>query len=212
MFNFFKKENVIYYLLLLKAKISYYYDEAIKYLFNVNNIIHYNAGEKKYITIRYFLIKIINIYINLLKQIRDLLDIEMDKVQLTKLGSNNKKIIFDSEMHYNEKITLKDTINYVKNINDNEIKLKKYIFMKIELHTPNNKPICLKNYIRNYEDNNNKTHNTLKNIVLFNNLNVDNINSKIKIVILKDGKRCSMEMEYEEIHNKHINDIFINLH
>ena len=47
MFNFFKKENVIYYLLLLKAKISYYYDEAIKYLFNVNNIIHYNAGEKK---------------------------------------------------------------------------------------------------------------------------------------------------------------------
>jgi len=158
---------------------------------------------------RFHLIRIINYFIRMLKICRNKLDMECHKVQIIRDMPTGEKIqIIDSQMDPNKKpIYIKDILKhhldcYVDNL------LTGIILLQFKINNTNDKlldDICLKNYMIKYKDRKKYYHNTLENIILFNNMEIDTDNAIIIINLFKNGKKICYNIPYNECKNKHIN-------
>lgn len=203
----FNSEWLFYNFLYFKVYLMKWLSSIYRFFIQTKNVTIYNNGIKHNIFIRYLIIRILNSFIIILKNFRNLFDVEVDKIQIIKNYYNgNKTMIIDSIKHYNNKITIKDVINYIhKKENIKNDLLGNKIFMKFELNNKNKK-ICLKKYILIYKDYKKEYHNTLNNILLFNDININDDDETVIILkFFKDGKIHDKEIKYESIKNKHIN-------
>jgi hypothetical protein len=196
----------MYYLLLLKARVSYILSVIRRYLFTTKEVLisHNNNLEHHYL--RYLLVYYLNRIVLFFKWIRDKIDIEVDKIQITREYNNgDKTIIVDSNVHYKDKVTLKDMINIIDCKGDSkDDRMNKCIFMKFELIGKDKKE-CMKKYMIKYKDHNRDYSHTLGNILLFNDINIDDDNdTKIKLTIYKQGKMLNKIIPYRDVYDKHI--------
>ena len=77
--------------------------------------------------------------------------------------------------------------------------------MKFELKMPDNKSVCLKNFIIKYKDVYGDYEHTLKNILIFNNIKFDENTSSVIIQLFKNNKMVTKTIPLTDIYNKHIN-------
>lgn len=199
--------KILYYILIIKAKITYEINKIIKKIIDVKKIKVSNKKKNKWILVKYYIIKIINKGIEVLKKIREKVDEEIEKIEITKYTENNKMII-DKELHEKEKLKIKDVIKYIKK-DKNEGEIKKYIIMKFDIHKKDEK-INIKKYIEKYRDKEKSYHNTLENIIIFNNIKIEEEEEEeviVEINYMMKGKREKKKYKYKEIKKKHINEI-----
>jgi hypothetical protein len=216
------KDSLIYYYIYLKTNIVQYYNTISRKISDVQDIkiTTSQTDSPKSVIYRYYLLRILNwmsfftsIFFN---KIRDHIDIEANRIEIIKKYENgDKRIILDSNKDnqdnqdgMNSKIKISDIINYVdahsESVKDDN--LGDSIFLKCELCTPEDN-ICLKEYLLKYRDFEQKYHNTLDNILAFNNIAVPK-NTTVKICKYKGSKRLFYEVSYSDIYDNHINYFF----
>lgn len=156
-------------------------------------------GNKYYKTVNYVIYMIIDYIINILKCLRNMYDIETDNVQII---TYNKSLILRKNNMFNFK--------YIKNmINDQDNNMRtfnKRIYSDVQLLGPI-RQLSFKPYMEKYSDPNKIYDNTIENILLFNNININDHNS-MELSYRKEGKPTTLKIPYCEIKNKHIGDIY----
>lgn len=200
--------NLIYYFLIIKAKLNYYLKNLLRLFIETKKVEGIN-NDKKYmhnLYPRYLIVKVINSVIKVLKYIRDYFDVKINKLQITKNYANGEKtIILDSEHYWADYVTIKNIINHIDKNNKYSNNIQSCIFMKFELDGPKySKPICLKKYITKYKDHDFKHHHTISNIVLFNDIKVQD-DTKLKIIMFNKGTMKELSIPYKKVCNNHIN-------
>ena len=107
----------------------------------------------------------------------------------------------------NRRITITNLIKHF----ENKTNIKKshstgfLIFVKFELHDPPKKPFCLKKFLVKYKDSEQFHHHTLKNIVSFNNVNVENPDAYLDIAFFENNKMKHIKIPFHDINDMHIN-------
>lgn len=192
--------SVIYYYLCIKTFIKVFFYNLLKKIIKTRDvkILYNDYYEPQSVLIRYYMINIINRIVRFLNNIKEGIDIKVDKIQVTNITDNGyENIIMDSKKH-NSELTISNFINHVdfmENKDYSKDNSKDGVFVNFELFIPSQDPICLKKYISNYINNN---HHTLSNIVIFNDIKVDN-DSRIKIKLFKNGKFVNHELSYNDV-------------
>lgn len=183
---FIDPAKFIYYYVLLKNRFFVYYAYCRNFITNTKEISIIKNNKPQSIFWRYSLIKFINCFVNFFIYLRNKVDIKTDKIHIVKYINNcEKPMILDKD-----NVTIQDMIEY----DFLQQKKNSTVYLKCELSNPN-EIICLKKYIMKYNDTN---HNyfTLKNVLLFNNININN--AIIKIEKMKNGKREKYELDYDK--------------
>lgn len=213
------KDNLIYYYVYLRTTVVKYCNTISRRISDVQDIkiTTSKRDSPKSVIYRYYLIRFLsfmNFYTNIFfSRIKEKVDIEANQIEIVKRYENgDKRIILDSQNGSNnidKKITLTDIVNYI-DAHDETVKndsLGDSIFLKCELCTPEDN-ICLKEYLLKYRDFDQKYHNTLNNILTFNNIDVPEDSATVKICKYKGSKRVFYEVSYSDIHRNHINYFF----
>jgi len=78
------------------------------------------------------------------------------------------------------------------------------VFMKFEIHVPNRDPECLKEYLIKYKDKNKDHHHTLKNILLFNGIDVDDERAILRICYFENKKPTTISITLKEVVEYHV--------
>lgn len=197
----------VYYYMLTKQKSYNMYIYFIVLLFGFRNLIVYSNNRILPLTTLRFLFYLgITKFIDLLYKLRDKIDINADKVHITKLTKESEQaIIIDKDM-YDDKdfITFEDIIVKM-NLLQIDGTMTNYIIVNLDLVNDEEK-ICLKNYMFKYKDTVEQHHHTLKNIFIFNNINHDE-NSYINLKVFKDKKLITQTIPLKDIVDKHINNL-----
>lgn len=142
--------------------------------------------------------------------LRSKIDVDADKVHLIRMSENgNRSIIIDK--NYSKEKGKIDFSNIKTNMNNviiNDDMIKCFL-MEFFLEDSGNDKICLKSFIIKYKDLDGTYDNTLKNILIFNNIdfNDDNI---LHIKIFKNGKGVSHNFKLFDVGDNHVN-FFLNL-
>lgn len=167
-----------------------------------------NSGEKYSVLARYFMIRVLVFINRLINKLLNLIDISVDKLQYTKeFSDGNKTVIVDSEMlHGDQKVTLRDVVDQMDGI-DGTNPLGNTVFFKFELAN-GDEQVCLKDYVLKYRDHQKEHHHTLKNIIMFNDIDVEEENCKVNVVLFKNGQFKNTTLEYKECKEKHISDFY----
>lgn len=214
-----KYDLILYYVILSKTHLSIWYNSLIRKVLSTRRITMVNKSDTKpkAIFARYLLFKFLTYIITALKNIRNKLDVQAEKMEVLKDSDDgHETIIIDSRMVGNdikEYITIKDVVNYIEKNNSNaEGNLSTpvtKVFIKFELHDNNidSKPICLKKYLTKYRDLHENNHHTLDNIIHFNchEITMPSDNSKVKMTYMSKGKIVTQELLYKEVCDEHIN-------
>lgn len=164
--------------------------------------------DTKFSTIRFILFKILTRIIEIIKHLRDKIDISVDKVHVTKIEVNgDKSIIIDKNHTELEGVNFEQLNHKLDNtLVDND--MLKRMFINFYLVNSEEERICLKNFLTKYKDMDEKCHHTLENILIFNDIpHLED--SYILIKYRKDGKFVTYKESLKEVYNKHIN-YFIN--
>ncbi len=208
------KYDLIYYIILSKTYLSIWYNRLIRRVFSTRRITMVSKNDVKPANIfgRYLLFKFLTYLITVLKNIRNRLDVQAEKMEIIKdLDDGRQTIIIDSNMVNNDDknyITIKDVVNYIEKKNDislpNSTTTK--VFLKFELHDNGNQ-ICLKKYLTKYRDIDEYNHHTLNNIIHFNyhEITMPSDSSKLKMSYMSKGKIITQELLYKEVCDEHIN-------
>lgn len=200
------KNNILYFILIIKAKINLFFQSFLRIFLNTKKIEGISSDKKKNLYPRYLIVKLINNIIIGLKFIRNYFDVRADKIQIVKNYSNgDKTMILDSKYYWKNYVSIKDIINYIDKNDKKNDKMLPCIIMKFELHNPDLSPICLKEHIIKYKDYTSEYHHTLHNIIMFNGINIDEKKAELKIVTFNKGKLITKKIPYYEIYNNHIN-------
>ena len=211
------KYDFIYYIILSKTYLSIWYDSLRRRILSTRRITMVDKNDTKPRNIfgRYLLFKFLTYTIATLKNIRNRLDVQAEKMQVIKDSDDgHETIIIDSRMVDNdakEYITIKDVVNYVEKKNKDDILSSNLpitkVFIKFELHDINSRPICLKKYLTKYRDIHENNHHTLDNIIHFNchEITMPSDNSKVRMSYMSKGKIITQELLYKEVCDEHIN-------
>lgn len=212
-------DTFIYYYLIGK---QYYVNAINKIKINTIGIneIKMLVGDKNYnILGRYVIFCMLNNVTNLFEFMkkksigfRNLFDIEADKIQITKITDvGEKTIIIDKTKlgeNDNNKIKLSNIYDNLNIINPDDTMLGNVI---INFDLVNNyETICLKKHLIKYKDPGEIYHNTIRNILEFNDITY-NENSYFRIKLFVNKKICTYELKSIDVIDRHIN-YFIEIH
>jgi hypothetical protein len=205
------KDIFIYYLLRIKL----FFNNFLKFFKNkiitISEVKIVDSNNKiSYVTLRFFLIKILVYFKLLIQNFINRLNIKLYTAHVIKNCLEGQKSIIKSSRKLDEKIRLLDLITLLDKFNDKkDTQIEKIIFMKFEIECPINGNIDFKEYLIKYRDNDKEFDHTIKNILIFNGLKVDE-KASVKIKAFSSGNFINKNLKYEEVKNKHLND-FINL-
>jgi len=216
-------DSIILIYIRLKTHVTRWYMNRTTNIFDIQSITYYDNNDNKikngmYL---YYLIKNINYFIeqhrylsNRLIELRNKVDIQTNKIQLIKNINN------DTDIHYgcktiiltpnkinnnNQSMSINDIVTYVENNTiTKDSNMPKYIYMKFDLIYPNNKSICIRDFIVKYKDVNEEFDHTLKNILIFNNIDLDDT-LDVKIQMFNNGKMINKVLHLSDVCDKHIN-------
>lgn len=197
----------VYHYMLTKQKSYNFYNYFIVLLLGFRNLIVYSNNQTiLFTTLRFLLYIGITKFINLMYRLRNKIDINADKVHITKLTNDNEQAIIIDKDLYDDKdsITFEDIIVKL-NLLKIDGTMMNYMIVNLDLVNDDEK-ICLKNYIFKYKDLGEQYHHTLKNIFIFNNINHDE-NSYINLKVFKDKKLITQTIQLNDILDKHINNL-----
>lgn len=155
---------------------------------------------------KYICYTIINKLISQLDLIRNKLDITASKIEVSQYTPDNKrKFILDQEI-LGRPIGFSDIHSSLNSEIDNN--MMNNIIIHFDLLNERTK-VCLKKYLIGYKDNKEIYHNTINNILLFNQIEYTD-NSKIYIRYIQ-GTEIKIKVHLiEDIRNKHINYLLKN--
>jgi hypothetical protein len=201
--------NIIIYYLLFNKYFNIIKRKIKNLLFDFYEVKIIFGEQQKSIFLKFLIISIffkftqfldnIKIYI---ESIINKYDIDFEKIQITKvLPNKDKRIIL--EHNPDKKLCLVDIFKKIYCSNQTEEMMNSF-HLKFELRKFRGKKISLKNYYIKYRDTDKEFNNSLKNILLFNNIEY---NSEDEIYIKKFEKGQLVENIYKlnEIENMHIN-------
>lgn len=192
--------KLVYYYLFLQNKFVVYYAYCRNLITNTKEISIIKNNRTCSIFWRYSLIKFLNCFVNFFTFLRNKVDIKTDKIHVVKYINNSEKpIILDSVISNKEQVCIQDVIDQETTFLQQ--KRNNTIYLKCNLTMPN-EVICLKKYIMMYNNTTHK-HFTLKNVLLFNNINIDD-GAVINIEKMKNGKREKYDLEYDKICDEQI--------
>ncbi len=189
------------------------------------------------ITLKYYIIKFINKYVNFLHKCTKYIIFIYDKIGIpfvqyyirvlkfakkivcsvrNMFDINIKKIQFTK--HYDNglkkiilntktKMKIIDIVRYIGQTNGYVDKINPIIFLKFELHNGNN-IVCLKKFRTQYKDTLGSYNNTLANILQFNNIVVEDT-AYLRLSKFKDGSMVIKDIPYDDVADVYINDIDI---
>jgi hypothetical protein len=191
--------SILYYFLIIKKNVNHYANKIRNKITYTRNVHTLDDKSKKSILLRYYLV-------NFLYFLISKIDIKIKKMQITKeFETGQKTIILDSKKFYKNNICILDTINFMNNIDIQKDNKMTHCIFQFEMIN-DDKAICLREYLIKYKDADELFHQTLENILLFNNLShFTNKNTKIKIRYSKNGFIIKKEHIYDEIKDNHIN-------
>ena len=198
---------LIPYYLKANQYISVYWRIFWVNFFNVKEI-KVNSNNKTYSVIwRYFIFNQFTHVINFFTYLRSYINIDADKIHLTKMTLEGDKTII-LEKKENNTVTLEHVTNILHDIKPDESMLN-CIFINFDLVNSEDNKICLKEYMIKYKDVAEQHPHTLENIFTFNNIPYTD-DSKILIRVAKNRKISTHELSLKDVNDKHINN-FINL-
>lgn len=203
-------DNLVFYYLTCKQKFVNYYNILIINAigFNEIRILTNNQQQNAIPNFLFYILatKLVNFFDYIKNKsimLRSKIDISADKLQLTKITNKGERtIILDNELN-NAKITFDDVSTHLALVQPDDTMMT-CIFLNFELINSENDKICLKNFIMKYKDLDEKYHQTLKNILIFNNINHTE-NSTLNIKLAKNRKIMTFNMLVKDISDKHIN-------
>lgn len=155
---------------------------------------------------RYQIIKILNYIISCIEYLRDLLDVQLQKVKAEYLDNAvEKKMIIDNN-NTDEELTL----NYLnkelsKTVNTKKTDLNKHLVLKLEIRSNKNENVkmCLKKALREYS----KDHdNTVGNVLHFEGRNFDNEDTLL-IQLHCNRKRIQKRFKLGEVQDKKLHQV-----
>ena len=204
--------SCVYYYMITKQKGYNFYIYCIVLLFGFRNLIVYsNSKTVHFTTLRFLLYIGLTKLINLIYKIRDKIDINADKVHITKLTQESEQaIIIDKDMFEDDdkgEITFEDIIIKM-NLLQMDGTMTNIMIVNLDM-VNNDEKICLKNFMFKYKDTNEHHHHTLKNIFIFNNIDY-NENSYINLKIFKNKKLVTQTIPLKDVLDKHINHLIKN--
>lgn len=199
--------QIIYYYMLVNQKSYNFYKIIIMNLIGFKNLMVYSDGKiVPFATLRFLFYYGITKLINLLYNLRNKIDINADKVHITKMAQENEQtIIMDKDMCDDKDSIGFEDIIVKMNMLQIDGTMANHMIVNLDL-VNNNEKICLKNYMFKYNDSDEQHHHTLKNIFIFNNIDHDE-NSQINLKIFKNKKLITQTIPLKDIVDKHINHI-----
>lgn len=197
--------NIIYYYLISKQKFVNFYNMIIINLTGFNEIRMLTNNKNQSIISSYLFYIFLTKFVKFFIALRSKFDIGADKVQITKITDKGEKtIILDHQFNDNtKKISFEDVSNQLTIIQPDDTMLN-CIFFNFDLVNDDNEKVCLKEFVIKYKDLNESYHQTLKNILLFNNIGYSE-KSTINIKLAKNKKILTFTFPFNEICDKHIN-------
>lgn len=199
------QDTLIYYYLLFNQYFFTYMNLFKIYFFGIENVKILSDGKIKNIFIKYIIFKYLSIVQNITKcpffgRIKSKLDFGSEKIHFTKLDyENTKSVIIDQNSDNN---TCQEITRYANDMTMDD-SLISTVIVTFDLITGNDKT-CLKEFVMAYKDTEEKYNNTLKNILLFNNIRF-NEESIIDIKIYKGRERINKTILLSEVYDNHIN-------
>jgi hypothetical protein len=127
-------------------------------------------------------------------------DINTEHIHLIKLFPSNKNALILNK----PQLQFKHVTQLLNKAEDDD-KMLDVVLLKFELVDDNN-TTCLKNLIVKYKDTYVNYQNTLKNILLFNNISYDE-KSTINIKMMRNKKMTNINKSLSDVHDYHINHI-----
>ena len=159
-------------------------------------------------TLRLFIFNLLTLVIKTIEKIRAKIDINVEKVHITKVEKDiDKTIILNKNNIEIAHITFNDINEKLGNTLVDHSMISR-VFMNFYLVNSDEDKICLKGLITKYKDLDGKCDHTLQNILTFNDIHHLE-DSSIYIKYYKDGKFLTYKESLKEVYNKHIN-YFIN--
>jgi len=204
-------DSMTYYYLICKQYYVNLYTSVLIYFIGFKDLKIYSNNQISQITtVRFLLYLLITKIINILNRLSDKINIEAEKVHVTKItyGGDITMILEKSMNDSNNKITF-NNLNKQLNVVVPDNTMMKHILLNFDIVNDKN-ILNLKDYIMKYKDTTEQYTNTLQNILLFNNIH-HNDNSIICIKLIKDRKMISSGIPLKDIHTKHINTILVNI-
>ncbi len=211
MYYYYLKYNTI-----IQNKTSYLF----RLIINITeaNIIN-KQNKRQSILLRYYLIKILDSIVkylkylqykylkpitNVIEMIEYKVDINIKMIQIKKIYTNGERC-----MIFNKINNVKGLINKMESYKKYNNKLNSRIFIDFILKYDSGEEISIIDYIEKYKDHEQNLYHTLKNILLFENINISNNNAHLIISYYNKNKNLCvidpLKLEYKDIKNKHIN-------
>lgn len=172
---------------------------------NTKEFIVYNElyDEKHHIKVKYCTLKCLLFAKSVVNYLIKQTDIIVDKIQCTKeFNDGDTTVIISSKSHLSKLIKKTDNICSTNSLGNT-------LFYKFEITSPNFESVCLKKYVLKYRDFNKLYNNSLYNICVFNDVNVNMLNSpdcKVNVTLFKEGKFITNSLDYNKCKDLHIND------
>jgi len=203
-----------YYYLKFNTIIQNIISYIFKLFINITeaNIIN-KQNKRQSILWRYYIIKICDSIVKYLKYkylqpianfieiIEDKFDMNIKMIQIKKIYTNGERI-----MIFNKISNIKGLINKMESYKKYNNKLYDRIFQKFMLKYDSGEEISLNSYITKYRDHENNFCHTLKNILLFENINIGSYNTCLLISYYDENNElCNIDLLYKNIKDKHIN-------
>lgn len=200
------QHKLVYIYLYIRTKLKIVANYILRSLFKVKSIYAVANENMTNVILRYYLVHILNFFINTLVYFRNLIDMQCDKIQTTlRTNSKDKTFILDKENTNSEYVTFNDISQKIsgnEEIVDN--KNMKYIMTKVEIHYDDSTKTCFKKYVEQYKDIDENYHHTIKNIMLFNNVEYCP-KSKFVIELFNKGKLEKNTYHIQDVYDEHIN-------
>jgi hypothetical protein len=199
------QDKLIYYYLLFNQYFFTCLNLFKLYFFGIENVKILANGKIKNIFIQYIIYK----YLSLIQKItncpffgriKSKLNICSEKIHFTKLDYDNSRSVIINKT--NDENTYQEIMEQADSITMDD-GLISTIVVTFDLVNGNNKT-CLKEFIIAYKDIEEKYNNTLKDILLFNNIPFDE-ESSVDIKIYKGRERINKTILLTEVYDNHIN-------
>ena len=201
------QDKLVYIYLYLRTQIKLMANYILKSFFKVKCAHCIVKGQITDMTFRYYLINVMNFFINSLIMIRNLIDVKSEKIQTTiRTDTKDKTLILDSVNSESGAVLLNDVSEKILRDKGNNKISSGYIMTKIEIHHDDKEKICFKKYVEKYKDVNGNYHHTIKNITLFNDVEY-HPESKLVTEFFNNGKMEKVIYDMKDIEDEHINFI-----
>ncbi len=193
--------------LLQNQYMSFMYAMIYGYLFDIKEIMAIKNNKISNILYRYYLFCCLSRVVNKWDQVYNMIDVQMDKIQITKISRTGENTaIIDSSMYkQNDFLKLGDIRDISSNMEPSD-RMIDVVILNFEIIRKDSTNICLKNMVTKYKDLSEKYNNTLRNILIFNKIEYSDENM-VRIKKFTRGKLNTWTKLIGPILDVHINKI-----